>query len=295
MDVNQLTRIFCQVDDFCKEFHQYTKHNLLPSPSKQTRGPARAISNSEIMTILIFFQNSGFRNFKTFYKELLEKYWKDAFPKLPSYNRFVELTGSVIFPLVLFAQVNSGKRTGIYYIDSTCLPACHLKRSGRNKTFAEIAEHGYTSIGCFFGFKLHIVINNHGQLIAFKITRGNVNDAKASVSILEKLKGLAFGDKGYIGKELAAKLLKHGLKLITRVRKNMKPKKISSLEKQLLNQRGIIETVFNHLKHYYQVWHTRHRSLINAMTHLMAALCAYTIEPLKISAFKLLGGINLTT
>jgi hypothetical protein len=225
---------------------------------------------------------------------LLETYWRDAFPKIPSYNRFVELIGRVIFPLVLFSQINSGKKTGIYYIDSTCLPVCHLKRSGRNKTFAEIAKHGYTSIGCFFGFKLHIVINNHGQLMAFKITRGNVNDAKASESILEKLSGLAFGDKGYIGKELAAKLLKKGLKLITRVRTNMKSKKISPLEKQLLNQRNMIETVINHLKHHYQVWHTRHRSLLNAMTHLMAALCAYTIEPLKISAFKLLGATNLT-
>ena len=79
-----------------------------------------------------------------------------------------------------------------------------------------------------------------------------------------------------------------GLKLITRTRKNMKPIMYSSLEKQLLDQRGIIETVINHFKHHYHVWHTRHRSVINAMTHLMAAIAAYAIEPLKISAIKLL-------
>lgn len=62
---------------------------------------------------------------------------------------------------------------------------------------------------------------------------------------------------------------------------------LSSYEKQLLNQRGIIETVIGHLKHYYQVWHTRHRSTFNAMTHLIAALAAYAIEPLKLSAIKL--------
>lgn len=135
---------------------------------------------------------------------------------------------------------------------------------------------------------MHIVINDQGELIAFKITRGNVNDSKASESLLEFLQGMAFGGKGYISKTLFSKLLDKGLKLITRTRKNMKPIMYSPLEKQLLDQRGIIETVINHFKHHYHVWHTRHRSVINAMTHLMAAIAAYSIEPLKISAIKLL-------
>lgn len=68
----------------------------------------------------------------------------------------------------------------------------------------------------------------------------------------------------------------------------MKPVKKSEVEKQLLDQRGIVETVIGHLKHHYHVWHTRHRSALNAMTHLIAALAAYAIEPLKISAIRLL-------
>lgn len=168
----------------------------------------------------------------------------------------------VILQLSLFPQFNSGKRTGIYYIDSTCLPNCHLKRSRRHKTFEEIAQYGKTSVGWFFGLKLHIVINNLGELIAFKITRGNEHDAKAGESLLQSLKGLAFGDKGYIGKKLFSRLLKNGLKLITRVRKNMKAPVLSSLEKQLLDQRGIIETVIGHLKHHYHVWGTQGIALL---------------------------------
>ncbi len=84
-------------------------------------------------------------------------------------------------------------------------------------------------------------------------------------------------------------LIEKGLKLITRKRKNIKDKlNLSSYEQQLLNQRGIIETTFNCLKHKYHIWHTRRRSVINAMSHLMAALAAYAIEPLKLSTFKLL-------
>lgn len=293
MDTNQLTRIFCQIDDFCKEFNSYSKNKLLPAPSKIfRRGPHCRLADSEIMTILIFFQSSGWRNFKNFYTTFLSIYWKNEFPNLPSYNRFIEIMNRVIFQLTLFSQINAGKHTGIYFIDSTCLPVCHLKRSRRHKTFDEIAEYGRTSVGWFFGLKLHIVVNNRGELIAFKITRGNMNDAKASESILKFLKGLVFGDKGYIGKQLFAQLLEKGLKLITRTRKNMKPIDYSPMEKQLLNQRGIIETIINHFKHHYHIWHTRHRSPLNAITHLMAGIAAYVIEPLKISAIKLLSANN---
>jgi Transposase DDE domain len=294
MDTNQLTRIFCQIDDFCKEFNTYSSNKLLSSP-KTRPGPEGCLVESEIMTILIFFQSSGWRNFKNFYISFLNIYWKKEFPKLPSYNRFIEIMNRVILPLIVYSQINSGKRTGIYFIDSTCLPVCHLKRARRHKTFNEIAEFGRTSVGWFFGLKLHIVVNHGGELIAFKITRGHCNDAKASESMLKFLQGYAFGDKGYLGKQLFERLLKEGLKLITRVRKNMKPLNYSDFERQLLNQRGIIETIIIHFKHRYQIWHTRHRSILNAITHLMAGIAAYVIEPLKISAIKLLSANNYLT
>ncbi len=102
-------------------------------------------------------------------------------------------------------------------------------------------------------------------------------------------KGLGFGDKGYLGKKIFEELIAGGLKLITRTRKNMKTKPhLSRYERQLLNQRGIIETVIGHLKHCYQVWHTRHRSIMNALTHLVAALAAYTIQPLQLGALNML-------
>ena len=143
----------------------------------------------------------GYRNFKTFYTGFLQIYWKQYFPQLPSYQRFVELTHRALYPLTLFAQLKSGRKTGIYYIDGSCLPVCHLKRSKRNKVFQDIAQYGRTSVGWFFGLKIHLVINNLGEMIAFKITRGNVHDGAAAKSLLLSLEGLAFGDKGYIGKK----------------------------------------------------------------------------------------------
>lgn len=286
---SQLVSIFCEIDDFCKELDKNMPQPLLTSPTKGRRGPNCCLSVSEIMTIQVLFQMVGYRNFKTFYTGFLQVYWKQYFPKSPSYQRFVELMSRAIFPLTLFSQCKCGRKTGIYYIDGSCLPVCHIKRSKRNKVFKEIAAYGRTSVGWFFGLKVHVVINQLGELMAFKITRGNVSDSAVAGSLLSALEGLAFGDKGYIGKKLFDELFKKGLKLITRKRKNMKEKLVlTSYEKQLLNQRNLIETVFDCLKHKYHVWHTRHRSILNAMTNLMAALAAYTIEPLNLSAFKLL-------
>ena len=144
-------------------------------------------------------------------------------------------------------------------------------------------------MGWLFGLKLHRVINDRGELMAFKITRGSRHDSKEAVPLLKKLKGLAFGDKGYLDKKIVEELIAGGLKLISRSRKNMKNKpKLSRYERPLLNQRGIIETVIGHLQHCFQVWHTRHRSIINALTHLVAALAAYTLEPSQVGAIKML-------
>lgn len=292
MDIaHQLVTIFCEIDDFCKELDNLTKNKLLTGPHPGKRGPTAALSISEIMTILIMFHQVRFRDFKTFYTGFLEIYWRGYFPTLPSYSHFIALMKRAIFPMTVFTQLKSGKRTGIYYMDSSCLPVSHLKRSRRHKTFNQIAQYGRTSVGWFFGLKLHIVTNDRGELIAFKVTKGNRSDSQEAAFLLRKLEGLAFGDKGYISKKLFDTLFSQGLKLITRKRKNMKKEPLSDYEQQLLNQRGIIETVIGHLKHHYQIWHTRHRSVLNAMTHLISALAAYAIEPLKISAIKRLGFI----
>ena len=159
----------------------------------------------------------------------------------------------------------------------------------RHKTFDAVAEYGHTSVGWFFGLKLHLVINDRGELMAFKITRGSRHDSKEAAPLLRKFKGLAFGDRGYLGKRIFEELMAGGLKLITRTRKNMKKKPLlSRCEKLLLNQRGMIETVSGYLKLSFQVWHSRHRSIMNALTHLASALAAYTLQPLQLGTLTML-------
>jgi hypothetical protein len=141
------------------------------------------------MTVLIIFQSTRFRDFKNFYTGFLLVYWQDYFPILPSYPRFVALINRAIFPMGLFAQVNSGKRTGIYYIDSSCLPACHLKRSLRHKTFAQLAQYGRTSVGWFFGLKLplrRIYVAHWILWLTRYITVANLKHSMSSMIITAK-------------------------------------------------------------------------------------------------------------
>ena len=96
--------------------------------------------------------------------------------------------------------------------------------------------------------------------------------------LTKNLQGLAAADKGYLGKELAEGLAARGLRLITKVRKNMKKKMLSAFEIFFLNQRNIIETIIDQLKALYHIQHTRHRSPFNFMVNVLAALIAYSLE-----------------
>jgi hypothetical protein len=201
------------------------------------------------------------------------------FPGMPCYEHFVSLQKSVFVPLVVFLLSHLGTRTGIYYIDSTALPVCDNHRLNRHKVFAGLAQRG--KMGWFFGFKLHLVFNNCHEIVALTLTPGNVHDTTPVPALTRELTGKLFGDKGYIGRKLAEDLLRHGLTLFTRVRRNMKALPISLQDKALLNARNMAETIIGHIKEFSSLNLSKHRSATNAFVHIIAAITAYQINPFK--------------
>ena len=196
---------------------------------------------------------------------------------MPCYEHFVALQKSVFVPLVFFLHSHLGTRTGLYYIDSTALPVCDNHRINRHKVFADLAQRG--KMGWFFGFKLHLVFNNANEIVALKLTPGN--DTTPVPALTRELTGKLFGDKGYIGRKLAEDLLRRGLTLFTRVRRNMKSLPMSLQDKALLNARNMAETIIGHIKEFSSLNLSRHRSVINAFVHIIAAITAYQINPFK--------------
>jgi len=277
---NTLTSLFVLVDDFCKEFMPEWERHLVENNLKR-RKRVGTLSTSEIMTICIHFHQSHYRTFKHYYKEHVCKYLRLLFPRLVSYERFVTIIKSVLVPLCFFLQSFKGEKTGIYFVDSTLLKACHIKREKQNKVFKGLTEKSKSTMGWFFGFKLHLIINDKGEVMAFKLTAGNVDDRKPVPNLVKNLIGKLVGDKGYISQALFEQLYQQGLQLITKIKKNMKNKLMSVADKLLLRKRAIIESVNDQLKNISQIEHTRHRSVWNFAVNILSGLCAYILQPKK--------------
>ena len=272
-----ITTLFCSVDDFWKEFECEWKKILLgQGKNKPKRLPS--LSKSEVMTIIVLFHSIGYRNFKTFYNHHVIKYLRSFFPGIPSYNRFLELKKEVLFPMHCYLIKKTGSVTGISFVDSTPLAVCHPKRAYQHRVFRGVAKKGKSSTGWFFGFKLHLITNDKGELLSFVLTPGNVDD-RAPVPTLvnqSKLMGKLVGDRGYISSKLAESLFSRGVQLITKTRKNMKKCLMTLKDKLLLRKRGIIETIIDQLKNISQIEHSRHRSPINFLVNLIGGLIAYS-------------------
>lgn len=275
-----LITLFCLVDDFCKVFMPEWNKQLIAEGLKKRCKPS-TLCVSEIMTIYIHFHQSHYRHFKAYYLHYVLPHLRWAFPRLVSYNRFVELIKGICVPLCFFMQSLSGTPTGCYFIDSTPIKVCHIKREKQHRVFEGLAKKSRSSIGWFFGFKLHLVINDRGEIMAFQLTAANIDDRKPVPHLVRELIGKLIGDKGYLSQKLFDTLYQQGLQLITRVKKNMKNKLMPLIDKCLLRKRAIIESVNDQLKNISQIEHTRHRSVWNFMANILAALVAYTLQPKK--------------
>ena len=187
--------LFFVIDEFCGLYAQWERHKLIPSSGKRQR--KGVMSLSEMLTIMVLFHVSPCKNFKAFYVAWLPFRYKQAFPALVSYDRFVALQPRLFLPLQLLLHSLMGDKTGLYFIDATSLPVCHNKRIQRHRTFDGLARRGHTTMGWFFGFKLHLVVNQKGQIMAVKVTAGNVDDRVPVDELTKHLNGIIGADKGY--------------------------------------------------------------------------------------------------
>lgn len=277
---DKVTEIFYLTDEFCKEFI------AVLSPFKMGNAPKRKplMADSEVITIMTLFHSGCFRNMKHFYQHYIQKHLQAEFPNTVSYNRFTELMQASVLPMTIFLKTCClGECTGISFVDSTPIRVCKNKRVKRNKVFKGIATVGKSTMGYFYGFKLHLIINDKGEILNFAITQGNVDDREPlkNERFVQAVKGKLYGDKGYISKELTNILFMDGLHLITNIRNNMKNCLMELKDKILLRKRSVIETINDELKNMCQIEHSRHRSFGNFITNMLAGLIAYSFFPKK--------------
>ncbi len=275
-----LLELFCHVDDFWKSFAPTWKQTLLHS-GQIKRQRRRQLAESEIMTILIHFHQSHYRDFKAFYVQHVLSHLHAEFPGLVSYNRFVQLIPSVLFPLAAYLETCQGHCNGLSFVDSTKLTVCHNRRIKQHRVFVGLAERGKDSVDWYYGFKLHVVVTDQGDLLACRLTPANVDDRRPVPELAQRLFGKLVGDKGYLSKDLVARLLQQGIELLTPIKRTMKPRLVRLNDKLLLRKRVLIETINDQLKNISQIDHTRHRSPANFLVNVLAGLLAYCHQPKK--------------
>jgi hypothetical protein len=282
MDItkDKVTEIFYLTDEFCRNFKTSIQAHLIGNAPKKKP----IMAESEVITIMILFHSGGFRNMKHFYLYYVQKHMTNEFPNTVSYNRFTELMQSSLLPMTIFLKTCClGECSGISFVDSTPIRVCKNKRIKRNKVFKGIAEVGKSTMGYFFGFKLHLIVNDKGEILNFVITQGNVDDREPLYNerFMNAITGKLYGDKGYLSKELTSMLFVDGLHLITSIRNNMKNCLMELKDKILLRKRSVIETINDELKNMCQVEHSRHRSFGNFVTNMISGLIAYSFFPKK--------------
>lgn len=277
-----LVELYVIIDDFCKQF--MPKYLCLLKKNKRISRVRKGMLNtSEVLLIILMFQQSGFINFKWYYENEVCGMYRSYFTTLPSYNRFVELIPGVLPVLLRLLNyqlyLNRHYSNGIEYIDSTKMQVCHNKRISGNKVFAGIAELGKSTTGWFFGFKLHITCDTSGNLTSMAITKGNVDDRVPVTRLMQGFSGKLFADKGYIDHKLSESLSELGITLITQPKKNMKNRLMPTnlFDVIMHKKRSIIESIFNLLKNKLQLCHTRHRSIANFVVHILAVVTGYQL------------------
>lgn len=271
--------LFCEIDDFYKVFEKVWKNRSVGSGCVRNR--RTLLSAAEVMTILVMYHESGYKNLKSFYLREIAVHYRREFPHQVSYNRFVELQRRCVMPLYFYLVCKRGTCTGISFIDATALKVCHNLRIPSHRVFRGSAARDKSSTGWYYGFKLHLAINERGEILGFYLTAANIDERETVDWITHGLTGKLIGDKGYISQTLFEKLMTRGLKLITKLRRNMKNRFLEIEDKLLLRKRAIIETVNDQLKNISNIEHSRHRSIWNFLGNVASGLIAYTWKEKK--------------
>ena len=157
-----IVSLFCEIDDFYKVFETVWRKHLIGNG--RVRNPKTSLSMSEVMTILVMYHESGYKNLKSFYLREIGLHHRNEFPHLVSYNRFVELQRRCVLPLFFYLVCKGGNGTGISFIDATSLKVCHNLRIPSHKVFRGSATRDKSSTGWYYGFKLHLAINEKGEI-----------------------------------------------------------------------------------------------------------------------------------
>lgn len=277
-----LLLIFCFVDDFIKGILENIKFALTRPNHNAPPTKKHNLSIAEIVTLCIFRFFTGIRNWKDFYRHVKSYHAKD-FPNLPNYQNFIcaanNLSGFAAILTQGFMQIfkNGTSVEDLKFVDSTRLRVCDIKRELSHKVAKNIATKSKSTMGWFYGFRLHIISNELLQILSFKIATATVDERVALEMMWKDIFGIIIADAGYIGKEWKDKAQEIGKNLFAAVRANMK-KIMTEAQHHLFDLRQKVEVVFSVLKLRFGLETSLPRSELGYLAHYLWCITAYQLK-----------------
>ena len=273
--MKNLVEIYCLSDDLVKYFSKIGK-------KFSAVGRKATLSRQEYITLALLKQEMGIKTNKQLY-EFVAEYMRRDFPTLPSYVQFNQGLknnfGYLILMTILLTQSNKAHKANCYIVDSSPMPICANAHRSSVTIDLGLASSGKNLNGWYYGFKLHIIINDFMEIVAVKFTDASMHDIEVlDEHMVRGLYGWLVGDKGYISKKKSQELFQRGIKLLTRPRKNMKKYPATHKEARLLACRQRVETVFSQLKHRFMLINHYARSLESFFGQALAAIIAYSLQ-----------------
>lgn len=275
--MKNIVEVYCFIDNFVKMIESKT--------AKSLAGRKSMLTKTDYITLAIFKQEHGIKTTKQLY-EFVQEYMQKDFPPLPSYQQFNQGIKSTFRYFVMIAwiltKMTRQKKSKYHIVDSSPLPVCNNQYRFIAKLFKGLARSGKNLNGWFWGFKLHLIINNNMEIESIRITGGSTHDTDVlEGDFIEGIKGWLVGDKGYIGQKKALELAKKNIKLVTRSRANMKKVPVLPIHNYLLSKRQAIESTFSYLKHRLAALNSYARSVESFFVNVFSAIVTYTLNLTK--------------
>lgn len=266
-----LEQLFFIIDDLV---------DLIPCGIGRRIGRKAVLCVSEMISMIVFGVLMGFKTVKQLYR-FIRSYHQKEFPQMPKYqnfnNLFNQYSCKALQVLKIIMAFNLQHSTEIKAVDATAIAVCKNKRIFHHKVCRDIAERGKSSMGWFYGFKLHICVDLKGKLLSCKITPGNTDDRKPVLDLLKKIKGIVLADAGYVSQELVKTLQKQGVQFITAVKGNMK-KLMTNYQHKTLKKRQIVETAFGVQKQGLNLVSSFARSVTGHFSRIIYCLLTYSLR-----------------
>jgi hypothetical protein len=263
---------FCQLDDICR--------SLFPDCFEKKVGRPPTLNLSMVCLFTLFQQQFCIDNLKCLHRALQVYHGLDF--KLPHYTKFVDAMNNygkeILGILTVFCRLNISNSGQILFVDSTKLEVCKIWRAGKHKTMKLLATKSKSTTGWYFGIKLHILVDQNGNIIMFMFSTSTTDDRVFLKKILTIIQfSIIVGDAGYLSKELESLAKENNNIILTAKRSNMKTIG-AKWQQELMNMRSTVETVFSVMKTRMNLINTLPRSVNGYLNHYVRTLFKYMFQ-----------------